>query len=497
MKMSKFALTAMIACACCAGTAFGQSNRTAPRYYPASYYSYYQDGATTQAPAPIAPAPIAKAVNAAASASCDKGPACDVADICNGKGSSCDSLGNGTCGKGACDGGCGGSACGGSACGGSACGSGAGGSGCGSGGLLGLGLLGGGCKIGDPWKLAPNGIGGFKFGGWTSVGYHSKANPNSFNTYPRRVQLGQQWFWAEKVADGSEGLGFGARADYIYGTDGPDTQAFGIANNHWDNTWDNGSDGAGNSNLGYGHAMPQLYGEAAMGDLSVKVGHFFTICGNEVVQATGNFFYSRQFTFYNAEPFTHTGALSTYNLDADTQLYNGYVMGWDSGFDDNGDSYLGGFRKKLNDTFTFFYSTCLGRFNKTSGENGGLQNVILTASLTEKLTYISQTDVLYTHNNSGTTQRNTFGNINYLIYKVNDCVSVGQRFEWFNFGGAGFNNVKNDDNFNYTTGINYRRNANLTLRPEVRWVWDRQRFGFNENNASQQVAAGGDILFTF
>ncbi len=493
MKMSKFALTAMIASACCAGTAFGQTNRTAPRYYPASYYSYYQDGAATQAPAPVA-----SASDARSSACCDKGPACDVADICNGKGSSCDSLGSCGCGNGACDGGCGGG------CGSGGCGNGGCGSGCG-GGILGLGLLGGGCKIGDPWKLAPKGIAGFNVGGWTSVGYHSKANPNSFNTYARRVQLGQQWFYAEKVADGSEGLGLGGRVDYVYGTDGPDTQAFGIPNNHWDNGWDNGSNGAGNTNLGYGHAMPQLYGEVAMGDLSVKLGHFYTICGNEVVQATGNFFYSRQFTFYNAEPFTHTGALTTYNVDADTQLYNGYVMGWDSGFQDNGDSYLGGFKKKLNDTFTLLYSTCLGRFgdgNRAVGERGGLQNVILTAALTEKLTFISQSDVLYTTNNTGTVQRNTFGNINYLIYKVNDCVSIGQRFEWFNFGGAFFtdangNQRKNDDNFNYTTGINYRRNANLVFRPEVRWVWDRQRFGFNENNASSQVAAGGDVVFTF
>ena len=47
MKISKFALSAMIASACLGGTAFGQSNRTAPRYYPASYYSY-QDGATPE-----------------------------------------------------------------------------------------------------------------------------------------------------------------------------------------------------------------------------------------------------------------------------------------------------------------------------------------------------------------------------------------------------------------------------------------------------------------
>ncbi len=460
----------MIASACYAGTAFGQTNRTAPRYYPASYYSYYQDGAAAQAPAPVASASDTKS-----SACCDKGPACDVADICNGKGSSCDSLGSCGCGSGACDGGCDG--------------------GCGSGGLFGLGLIGGGCNLGDPWKLAPNGIAGVTVGGWTSVGYHSARNPFSFNTYDR-VQLGQQYFFAEKIADGSEGLGFGGRVDYIYGTDGPDTQAFGIPNNHWDNGWDNGGQ--------YGHALPQVYGEVAMGDLSVKLGHFYTIVGNEVVQSTGNFFYSRQFTFYNAEPFTHTGALTTYNVDADTQLYNGYVMGWDSGFEDNGDAYIGGFKKKLNDTFTFLYTTVQGRFgsNNASDERGGVHNAILTANVSEKLTYISQTDVLYTTNGAGTVQRNSFGNINYLIYKVNDCVSIGNRFEWFNFGGAGFTDAngfqrKNDDNFNFTTGINYRANANLTFRPEVRWVWDRQRFGFNEQNASSQAAAGGDMVFTF
>jgi hypothetical protein len=104
---------------------------------------------------------------------------------------------------------------------------------------------------------------------------------------------------------------------------------------------------------------------------------------------------------------------------------------------------------------------------------------------------------LYTQNNTGNTVRNTFGNINYLIYKVNDRWSLGQRFEWFNFSGAAFNNVNNDNNYNFTTGVNYRASANLLFRPEVRWVWDRDRYGFNEDNASSQAAFGGDALFTF
>ena len=455
MKISRLALCAPIASACVSGTAFGQTNRTAPRYEKASYYSYYDEGS---AAAPVAAAP-SNAVTTA-SANCDNGSApCDLGDSCDANG--CDSLG------------------------------------CGSTGLFGMGLIGTGRSLTDPWKLCSEPVAGFTIGGWSDLGYFSRANPLSFNNYaPGAVQLQQQWFYAERIADGSDGFGLGGRIDYLYGTDAPDTQAFGVTVPDFDNRWWNGP-----NNLGYGSAMPQLYGEAAMGDLSVKVGRFFTIVGNEVVQATGNFFYSRQFTFYNAEPFTHTGALTTYKVSDDTQLFNGYVTGWDSAFRDNGDAYMGGFKTKVNDTWSLVYSTVLGRFGESKAiypnERGGIQSGILIGNLTDKLTYIGQTDVLYTQNNTGNTVRNTFGNINYLIYKVNDRWSLGQRFEWFNFSGTAFNNVNNDNNYNFTTGVNYRASANLLFRPEVRWVWDRDRYGFNEDNASSQAAFGGDALFTF
>ena len=75
------------------------------------------------------------------------------------------------------------------------------------------------------------------------------------------------------------------------------------------------------------HAIPQLYVEAGYGDLSVKAGHFYTIIGYEVVQATGNFFYSHAYTFNFSEPFTHTGVLATYNASDDvTDL--GWLHAW-------------------------------------------------------------------------------------------------------------------------------------------------------------------------
>jgi hypothetical protein len=284
--------------------------------------------------------------------------------------------------------------------------------------------------------------------------------------------------------------------DYLYGTDAPDTQSFGVPNNHWDNGWDNGS-----PVNGYGHAIPQLYGEVAYGDLSAKVGKFFTIVGNEVVGATGNFFYSRQFTFYNSEPFTHTGLLTSYKLDDDTTLWNGYVTGWDSGFEDNGDAYIGGFSRTLTDNASLIYTTTLGRFNENFlgtgvSERGQVHSMILTLGLTDNLTYINQNDYLYTNSATGLGLRNTFGSIHYLIYSINDCVSIGSRSEWFNISSEA-NGTHNADLYNQTAGINYRINSNLIVRPEVRWVWDKERLGLNENGGSSQTFFGTDAVFTF
>lgn len=359
---------------------------------------------------------------------------------------------------------------------------------------------------GAPWKLFQKPVAGFTVGGWTNVGYHTANNaglglltngvPANFNNYADHVQLQQQWLYAEKVADGSNGgVGFGGRIDYLYGTDGPDTQAFGIPNNHWDNSWDNGG--------AYGHAIPQLYAEAAYGNLSVKAGHFFTIIGNEVVAATGNFFYSRHFTFYNAEPFTHTGALTTYKLDDDTSVWNGYVTGWDSGFEDNGDAYIGGFSRKLSDRASLIYTTALGRFNDKLiikgnhvAERGQIHSMVFSYAVSDKLNYINQNNYLYTQDAAGTSVRNAFSSIHYLLYDVNDRVALGSRSEWFNFS-SGVQNVHNSDLLNQTLGVNYRHNANLVFRPEVRWVWDKDTVGVNENGKSSQAFFGTDMVMTF
>ncbi|MFG0289884.1 MAG: outer membrane beta-barrel protein [Rhodopirellula sp. JB044] len=353
---------------------------------------------------------------------------------------------------------------------------------------------------GDPCSLFGDIGHGITVGGWAQVGYHTAALPK-FNSRPDEVQLHQGWLYAEKAIDTSNGFDIGGRIDYIYGTDGPDTQAFGIDNDHWDNDWDNGND--------YGHALPQVYAEMGYGDLSVKLGHFYTIIGWEVVGAPDNFFYSHAYTMYNSEPFTHTGALATYNVSDDLSVWGGYTFGWDSGFEDNGDAFLGGASLGLTDNITMIYATTFGRFNENQGaatgaERGYMHSLCFDVALSDNLQYIFQSDVLESEDATGATARSTFGINQYLLYSINDCLAIGGRFEWYNHDGifddGGDPAIANNggDVYSLTSGINYKPHSNVILRPEIRWDWAAgdERF-ILEDGDDDQFSFGMDSIFLF
>jgi len=373
------------------------------------------------------------------------------------------------------------------ACGAEACGCDSGcDSACGAG--LGIGGLGK-CDLGDAWTLFGD-HNGWSAGGWVQMGYHTAPLLN-FNSRPDEIQLHQAWLYAEKAIDTSAGFDIGGRIDYLYGTDGPDTQVFGT-DRGWDSGWDHGTD--------YGHAIPQAYFEAGYGDLSVKVGHFFTIIGWEVVGAPDNYFYSHAYTMYNSEPFTHTGALAKYAVDDATTVWGGYVLGWDGGFDDNGDAFLGGISRSLTDDVTLTYATTMGRFAEArfqGVEKGYMHSIVADVSLTDRLQYIFQQDYLDTEDGADVRARNTVGINQYLIYSLSDCWSVGSRFEWWSvskdsvglLGAGGAGQDGRADIYDLTVGLNYRPHANLVIRPEVRYDWVR---GVSSNDLDNLVAADPD-----
>lgn len=370
-----------------------------------------------------------------------------------------------------------------------------------------MGDLFGDCCLGDPCTLKdhvdPCGCCWLDFGGWTQIGYHSDNTrlsfaPNdllAFNDQPDQVNLHQQYFYMQKVADGSCGTDWGFRFDMMYGTDAQKTQAFGNDSPVWDasNGFDHGE---------YGWAFPQAYVELASGDWNVIAGHFYTLVGYEVVTAPDNFFYSHAYTMFNSEPFTHTGVLATYSGLDSVELYGGWTAGWDTGFDqaNGGSNFLGGFSTQLTDDVAFTYITTWGNFGlRSAGESGYSHSVVLDVALSDNLNYVFQSDnVSYDDTNSGGAAGSQVGINQYLFYTINDCWSAGTRLEWWKSDGI----VAADNStsvYGWTYGLNYKPHANIVLRPEVRhnWMPSEDAFIAARGTDYNQTVFGVDAIFTY
>jgi len=352
---------------------------------------------------------------------------------------------------------------------------------------------GGGCGcglFGERFDLGTTLLGedsGWDIGGWLQSGYTNKSD-GVLNTRPDSYNLHQAWLYAEKTADGSEGLDWGARVDIMYGLDGENTQAFGNNPGRWDfqNGFDHGA---------FHSAIPQAYGVLAYDKLSVKIGHFYTPAGYEVVPATGNFFYSHAFGWNFTEPFTHTGALATYTASDDVTLYGGWVAGWDTGFDrfNGGSAFIGGATVKATDDITVAYIGTVGNLGKIG--DGNSHHVVVTTALTDKLNYALSSDVTTT--NTGVFGGTTFHSVsaaNYLIYNINDRLGAGARAEWLKLDGVSY--------YQTTLGINVKPTGNLTIRPEVRHQWSPAADKIGGNNpiglsTTDDTILGIDAVLTF
>lgn len=300
------------------------------------------------------------------------------------------------------------------------------------------------------WNLQP------KFSGWTSVGYHDQNN-GLFNNHAHGINLHQLWMTIESssVKEGDDQSVIGYRMDVVYGTDGPDTQAFGNPPGNWDyqNNWENGKNG---------WAMPQLYLHGDLGKIRYKLGHFFTPVGYETVTAPNNFFYSHAQTMFNSEPFTHTGVLTEFQTSQDATVYLGWSLGWDSGFaqSENGNNGIAGVAKNLTEDIALTYMSTFGNLG-WRGE-GYSHSIVLDMALTENLSYVLQSD--YVNTSSLVDTGDDIGLNNYLIYRIDDCLSLGARLEWWRDNSVSKNS--------FTVGANWRPGKGLfLLRPEVRTDW--------------------------
>lgn len=373
--------------------------------------------------------------------------------------------------------------------------------------------------------------------GWINGGItFNEDNPASrfngvqtFNDRDEEGQMNQLYLVMQKAVDTSGcDWSIGGRLDLLYGTDARFSKSIGLelhqdGNDRW------------NNERFYQLAMPQAYVELGRNDWSIKLGHFYTIIGYEVVTAPDNFFYSHAYTFQYGEPFTHTGVLATKKVSDQFSYSIGLHRGWDQWEDaDPNDNlaFLGGVN----------FSDCDGR-NKlalaissgdelaprtvpTQSDNRTIVSAVYTHQFSKCLTYIAQSDVGRQQNGSaagltpgaGFDHAEWYGLNQYLLYQMSCNWWSGIRAEVFrdddgtrvgadNSGSAlssGNPNVGPYEGTFYevAVGLNYKPNAgkNLIVRPELRYDHFDGRVGasgqpYDDGFDDDQFTAAIDAIF--
>ena len=368
----------------------------------------------------------------------------------------------------------------------------------------------------ESWSFSDQVDAPMDFGGWVSAGFTANAHGNRtgngnsplpLNNVADAPVLSQLWVYAEKPLDTEcTCWDWGFRLDYVFGADGPDTQAGG------DQGWDFGS----NTSRDYGSAIPQLYVEVGTEDFAVLAGYFFGLQGFEATQAVDNFFYSHNYAFGYGVAGTHSGVLATYRLSDALEVDAGWSTGWDSWWSNylSASMFIGGVTWAPRDDISLTYHVTAGEFGDGTAKNGAQSNagqlyahaIVFTYEFAGRTTYVLENTL---GSNTGIGDRNNqwYSITQYLFYEVNDCWDAGLRFEWFrdedgqrvDVNGAGPGSF-----YEATVGLNWIPHANISVRPELRWDWfDGQgrpfdsRDGGMSGTSTNQFTAGLDCVLSF
>ena len=364
-------------------------------------------------------------------------------------------------------------------------------------------------------RIAPQ-DGPIRFRGWIDGGYiYNTDTPSSdfngpYNAIDRDVaQLNQLYLIAERTLPSGDGeWGVGGRADLLWGYDYFLTQSTGFERD---------SDGSPGWNANrYGLALPQIYAEVGTQDLSLKLGHFYTIVGYEGVPAINNFFYSKSYSYQFAGPFTHWGGLLSWRPSSQWHLQGGVHRGWDT-LDRKTKNRAGVIVSAEYTSDSKRWS--LGGALTTGDEPSAQPNDVDTRtrySVIAKLRPFERVEYVFHHHYafqkdgklSGGTSK-WYGIDQYLYYTVCDHVKAGLRFEWFRdddgtrVGGSSGRGNPNRPAFkgsfySFSAGVNYRPHPNVVLRPEVRRDWfkgNRRPFDDGKEKNQTLLALNATIQF--
>ena len=377
---------------------------------------------------------------------------------------------------------------------------------------------------GQDWFLFGEGDRG-RISGWLDGGFIGNFGvpPSKFNgpynavDRANEAMMNQVYFIAERTlpTDGSNGIGY--RTDLLYGEDFPLAMSLGWETNPGPQDW--------NSGEYYGLAIPQLYAEIGNHDISLKLGHFYTIVGYEGVPAVGNFFYQKSYSYQFAGPFNHWGGLVNWRASDNVEVDAGLVNGWNGLASPYSDAnFLGRVRAK-NDDNTFATSFAIVSGNEgndfsplfqpappLTSANRTRYSLLFELRPSDNVEYVfhqwlgTQAEGLA----DGGTALWT-GIDQYLYYRMSKTWLWGARFEWFQDTDGtrvGLNRPSNPNHvplpgnyYSLTVGPNWVPTGNFLMRPCFRWDFfggpTGPRRAYNDGVSNQQTMLGFDMIQKF
>jgi len=317
------------------------------------------------------------------------------------------------------------------------------------------------------------------------------------NQDPTLNQIGV--FLDKQVA--TDKFDIGGRMEWIYGADSRFIHSVGLfdhmnADSGPDNQWD----------------LNQLYLDINVPNVATfRVGKFVTPVGYEVIDPTGNQFYSHSWQF-NYGPFTHTGVLATFALNERTDLTLGITRGWDTSLEDDNDTidFLGRIAYAFPDGDANLFLTVISGADQP-GDNDNwrtLVDLVYSRTIGDDVTLALNANYVY-EANSGTSVSGSdaqwFGVALYAGKDiVEDTVTLNGRLEYYNdqdgarvTGGVGGTSL-----YGATAGLAIRPFAqdeigqHLVIRPEIRFDYSEKRF-FDGATDRYQLTAAIDAIFSF
>jgi len=340
---------------------------------------------------------------------------------------------------------------------------------------------------------------------------------------------------------------WGFKVQGIYGSDARYTHTLGILNN--------ATDSINQFDIVEAHVDAHLP-IIASGGVDIKAGIYPTLEGVEVIDATGNFFYSHNYIFNFGIPLKHTGVMTVSHFSHGIDIYIGVDSGVNTSFGKAGDengapAFHGGIGFTVGKNVTVLATTHIGPEDArgscnfyvpscpTINVNSALRylnDITITAKLSPKLT--SSTDINYIRDDG---YKVSGGGISeQLVYAYNDYWSIGARAEVWDDGkgyfvssfpgnhdyvsnelglAASSGGVPNTSIFApsvdttygaLTLGINWKpkvpavtKNFSIVVRPEVRYdasLNGTKVFKLSTSNVgtkSDQFTVGFDAIVSF